>query len=110
MAAVEIRRPINSVTQNIRDFAASGNYYCTDEMSRELAAINSGLEHMKLDADITNSSKDWQKKHNPADTYQGNDLTGIFCGHVNISFYLSTCQMIQGILHFRHLTSYYQYY
>lgn len=40
---------VNTLKADIREFLQSGNFYCTEEIARELTAIDNGLEHLKLD-------------------------------------------------------------
>ncbi|XP_041361743.1 uncharacterized protein LOC121377723 [Gigantopelta aegis] len=51
-------REIDSVRNDIQDILCSGNYYCNDELAREMTKINNGLNHLRL-----NESLDCMPKH-----------------------------------------------
>ena len=48
---------IDEIRRDIKDIAQSGKYYCTQEIARELSKIQNGLDHIKLDNNISSSSK-----------------------------------------------------
>ncbi|XP_076467264.1 uncharacterized protein LOC143298314 [Babylonia areolata] len=62
-----LKSTIDTVEADIRDILQSGDYYCTEEIARELNAINNGLEHLRLDSTLL-GSEDWQKTFNPRNT------------------------------------------
>ena len=51
----------NYVKGQVNDMVTSGHYYVSPEMERELKYINSGIDHIKLDHQLLNSSKEWGK-------------------------------------------------
>lgn len=48
---------IDEIRRDIDNIAQSGNYYCTQEIGRELSNIRNGLDHMRLDNNISSTSK-----------------------------------------------------
>lgn len=60
----------NTVKGQISDLAGSGHYYVTPEITRELRHINSGIDHIRLDHDFLNSSREWGQQWNPQRTYR----------------------------------------
>lgn len=48
---------IDAIRRDIKDYAQSGKYYCTNEIARELSNIHNGLDHMTLDNTISSSTK-----------------------------------------------------
>jgi len=54
--------------QNIADLAASGGYYVSPEICRELRHIDNGVNHIHLDHDILKYDK-WQQKCDPATVF-----------------------------------------
>lgn len=66
-AANALRSSVNTVKADIADILNSGTYYCTEEIARELSAINNGLEHLKLDNTLL-ESKEWQSSFSPEST------------------------------------------
>ena len=72
-AANALRSTIRTIEADIEDILRSGNYYCTEEIARELTAIRNGLEHLNLDGTLL-SSKEWQGAFNPRRT--GASLAG----------------------------------
>lgn len=62
-----LRSTITTVEADIRDILTSGNYYCTEEIARELTAIQNNLDHLKLDGTLL-ASNDWQRSFDPRDT------------------------------------------
>lgn len=47
---------------NLRDVRSSGQYYVTHELDREMDRIGNGVNHMRLDSDFINSSKEWGQR------------------------------------------------
>ena len=72
-AANALRSSIRTIEADIADILQSGNYYCTEEIARELTAINNGLEHLNLDGTLL-SSDEWQGSFDPRNT--GSALSG----------------------------------
>lgn len=62
-SASALKSVINTVKSDIAEILQSGNFYCTEEIARELSLINNGLEHLRLDGALL-SSNDWQKSFN----------------------------------------------
>ncbi|KAJ8305031.1 hypothetical protein KUTeg_017418, partial [Tegillarca granosa] len=51
---------IGCVKRDIQDITRTGNFYCTNEIARELSSINNALEHLKLDRTFLNTSPEWR--------------------------------------------------
>lgn len=68
-----LRSTVRTVEADIEDILQSGNYYCTEEIARELTAIRNGLEHLNLDGTLL-SSNEWQGSFDPRKT--GSVLAG----------------------------------
>ena len=66
-ASKSLRSSIKTVEADIQDILTSGNYYCTEEIARELTAIQNNLDHLNLDGTLL-SSKEWQASFNPSQT------------------------------------------
>ncbi|GFR61323.1 beta propeller repeat TECPR [Elysia marginata] len=66
-----------SARGEIQDILMSGNYYVTEEIARELSAINNALEHLSLDGTFLSTSADWQKKPG---NFAPNQITGHMSG------------------------------
>jgi hypothetical protein len=66
-ASNAMRGLIKTVECDVKDILESGNYYCTEEIARELTAIQNNLDHLKLDGTLL-TSNDWQQAFNPRDT------------------------------------------
>ena len=47
---------------NIQDVRSIGRYYVTHELDREMDRIGNGVNHMRLDSDFINSSKEWGQR------------------------------------------------
>ncbi|KAK7503275.1 hypothetical protein BaRGS_00005540 [Batillaria attramentaria] len=72
-AAMALQSGVNTVKADIAEILGSGNFYCTEEIARELSAIDNGLEHLKLDKTLLDS-KEWQESFSPEST--SNALAG----------------------------------
>lgn len=48
----------------MHDARHSGQYYVTHDLDREMGRINNGVNHMRLDSDLINSSNEWGRKFN----------------------------------------------
>ncbi|KAL5009507.1 hypothetical protein ScPMuIL_011812 [Solemya velum] len=59
---------VETVKRDIEDVLHTDEYYYTPEIVSELNNLNNGLEHLKLDKRITNTSADWDRKFNPRET------------------------------------------
>ena len=57
MYANHSNQKFDEIRGDIRDIAQSGKYYCTHEIARELSNIQNGLDHIKLDNNISSTSK-----------------------------------------------------
>lgn len=63
-AAGALRSTIKTVEADVNDILTSGNFYCTEEIARELTAIQNNLNHLKLDGTLL-SSDEWQGVFDP---------------------------------------------
>lgn len=63
-AANALKGTAQTVKADIAEILGSGNFYCTEEIARELSAINNGLEHLKLDNTLLNS-EEWKTSFSP---------------------------------------------
>lgn len=52
---------VDMVKRDINEICQSGNYYVTEELGNEFNTIANGLDHLKLDGYLMNTSTDWQK-------------------------------------------------
>lgn len=62
-----LKNTIRSVEADIADILQSGNYYCTEEIARELTAIKNGLDHLSLDGTLL-QSEEWKGSFDPQGT------------------------------------------
>ena len=56
----------SSVKADLTDLAHSGQYHLTPQMKRELYHINNGINHVKFDNQLLNSSPGWANNFNSA--------------------------------------------
>lgn len=47
---------------DLNDVKSSGQYYVTHDLGREMDRIGNGVNHMKLDSDFINSSREWGQR------------------------------------------------
>ncbi|XP_060555100.1 uncharacterized protein LOC132715990 [Ruditapes philippinarum] len=52
---------VDTIKRDINDICQTGNYYVTEEIGNEFNNIANGLDHLKLDGYLMNTSADWQK-------------------------------------------------
>lgn len=52
---------VDTIKRDIAEICQSGNYYVTEELGTEFNNIANGLDHLKLDGFLMNTSADWQK-------------------------------------------------
>lgn len=62
-----LRSTIKTVEADVKDILTSGDYYCTEEIARELTGIQNNLDHLKLDGTLL-SSNEWQGSFDPRKT------------------------------------------
>lgn len=54
-------KTLGGLRNDIQSIRSSGQYYVTHELDKELNNINDGVNHMRLDSDLINSSSEWGK-------------------------------------------------
>lgn len=52
---------VDTIKRDINEICQSGNFYVTEEIGNEFNTIASGLDHLKLDGYLMNTSTDWQR-------------------------------------------------
>lgn len=57
-----LRGAIGSLRADIQDVLSSGNFYVTEEIARELAAISNAADHLGLDSTFLATSQQWADK------------------------------------------------
>ena len=84
-----LKGTVRSVEADIADILQSGNYYCTEEIARELTAIKNGLDHLKLDGTLLGSNE-WSGSFDPRSTAEA--LAGMWFGSLMFYVSLFVCQ------------------
>ncbi|XP_076444468.1 uncharacterized protein LOC143282679 [Babylonia areolata] len=66
-AANALKNTVRTVEADIADILQSGNFYCTEEIARELTSIKNGLDHLRLDGTLL-GSEEWKGTFDPQST------------------------------------------
>ena len=57
-----LNRCLGDLKGGLQDVRSNGQYYVTHELNREMDRIGNGVNHMNLDSDFINSSKEWGQR------------------------------------------------
>ncbi|KAL8593750.1 hypothetical protein ACOMHN_032356 [Nucella lapillus] len=64
-----LKSAVCTIEADIADILQTGNYYCTEEIARELTAIKNGMDHLTLDGTLL-GSEEWKGSFDPQSTME----------------------------------------